>query len=91
MSEEQQVDNKPPEGRRLYFFAAPYMLKLKFNQGLIPVQLTNENAGKNLLWQRTYGAYLCKLKKANYGEHFTGIEEEEQDALVVPIDGVPDM
>ena len=77
MSGENAAENRPQEGRRLYFFAAPYMLKLKLNQGLIPVQMNKENAGKNMLWQRTYGAYLCKLKKANYGEHFTGIEEDE--------------
>ena len=62
------------------------MIKFRFNQDLIPVNLTKETAGKDMIWQRTYGAYLIKLKKANYGEFFTDLEPENQDALVVPLD-----
>ena len=72
-------------GRRLDFFAAPYMLKLKLNQDLVPGNLSKENGGKDLIWQSTYGAYLCKLKKVNYGEFFTDIDAENQASLVVPI------
>ena len=62
------------------------MIKFRFNQDLIPVNLTKETAGKDMIWQRTYGAYLIKLKKANYGEFFTNLEPENQDSLVVPLD-----
>ena len=68
------------------FFSAPYMIKFRFNQDLIPCNLTKETAGKDMIWQRTYGAYLIKLKKANYGEFFTDLEPDNQDSLVVPID-----
>ena len=47
--------------------------------------MTKENAGKDLIWQSTYGAYLCKLKKVNYGEFFTNLEADNQASLVVPI------
>ena len=62
------------------------MLKLKFNQDLIPVNLTKETAGKDMVWQRTYGAYLCKFRKANYGEFFTNLEEENLESLVIPFE-----
>ena len=57
----------PPGGRCIDFFAAPYSLKLHLNEDLVPVSLDKETAGKDLLWQRTYGAYLIKLKKVNHG------------------------
>ena len=60
------------------------MLKLNFKQDLVPVNLTKETAGKNMIWQKTYGAYLIKLKKANYGEEFTDLEPENQANLLVP-------
>jgi len=41
--------------------------------------------GKELLWQRSYSAYLIKLKKQNHGEFFTDTELETQQSLVVPI------
>ena len=62
------------------------MIKFRFNQDLIPCNLTKETAGKDMIWQRTYGAYLIKLKKANFGEFFTDLEPDNQDSLVVPID-----
>ena len=65
------------------------MLKLRFEQDLVPVCLTKETAGKDLLWQRTYGAYLVKLKKANYGEFFTKLEPENQAALIIPFEAMP--
>ena len=37
-------------GKRLDFFAAPYILKLQFNQDLLPVSLNKENAGKDMIW-----------------------------------------
>lgn len=78
-------DHQIEKGRRLNFFAAPYMLKLRFKEDLVPVSLTKETAGKDMLWQKTYGAYLCKLKKANYGELFTCLEAENTASLIVPI------
>ena len=36
-----------------------------------------------MVWQRTYGAYLCKFRKANYGEFFTNLEEENLESLVI--------
>ena len=76
-------------GRCVDFFAAPYMLKLRFEQDLVPVCLSKESGGKDLLWQRTYGAYLIKLKKANAGEFFTNFEPENQERLVVPFEAMP--
>ena len=67
------------------------MLKLKFNQDLIPVNFNKETAGKDMLWQKTYGAYLCKLKKSNYGEEFTCLEAENLASLVVPISTTEDV
>ena len=67
------------------------MLKVKFNQDLIPVNFNKETAGKDMLWQKTYGAYLCKLKKSNYGEEFTCLEAENLASLVVPISTTEDV
>ena len=36
--------------RRLDFYAAPYMLKLRFNEDLIPANMTKETAGKDFIW-----------------------------------------
>jgi len=49
----------------------------------VPVQLTKETEGKEILWQRSYSAYLIKLRKVNFGEFFTGLEPENQQSLVV--------
>ena len=62
------------------------MLKLRFNQDLVPVNLTKENAGKDMIWQKTYGAYLCRLKKANHGEEFTDLDPDSQQSLIVPFE-----
>lgn len=35
-----------------------------------------ESVGKEIVWQKWYGAYLIKLKKVNFGEEFTGFEPE---------------
>ena len=43
------------------------MLKLKLNEDLVPAMLTKDGEGKEIVWQRWYGAYLIKLRKVNYG------------------------
>ena len=63
----EEVNSTQLGGRCVDFFAAPYMLKLKLNEDLVPAMLTKDGEGKEIVWQRWYGAYLIKLRKVNYG------------------------
>lgn len=87
IAKEANVESEVEESaRRIDFYAAPYMLKLRLNQDMVPVTLNKENGGKDLLWQKTYGAYLCRIQKKNFGEEFTGLEPDELASLVIPIE-----
>ena len=56
----------------------------------MPVHLTKETAGKDMIYQKSYGAYLIKIKKAEEGQEFTGLDPEDQEALLIPLEGEED-
>ena len=61
------------EGTMFEFFADPYLLRLKFNEQIVNMNL--DESPNDLVWNQQ--SYLCRLKKMNYKQPFTGFDTEE--------------
>ena len=78
LKEFNQLTAKPElmvyDNNTLEFYAEPYMLRLKFNEQI--VNTNNQQQPNDLLWSQN--SYLCRLKKLNYKQIFSGFGTEKE-------------
>ena len=61
------------DSNQFEFFADPYLLRLRFNQEI--VNMSNAENVKDVVWSQQ--GYLCRVKKMQYKQPFTGFENDE--------------